>query len=702
MAGWIYSFFLLAQLLALSATLLLSFAFMELASAESISTGSNVSKRISSSGSPNIVFVLLDDVGINDLSFSALSKSSISTPHMDKLANEGLILDSYYAQSVCSPSRAALLTGKYSTNVGIPHVIFPQSLTCLPAGVQTLPEKLRDEYQYKTYAFGKWHLGHSAIECSPVGKGFDLYIGNLIHSDHYNHALYDEPFSINPFAYDHVFQEREEESESVYIKHFKEYTSTENTTSTTGGNESIERKHSTDVITENAIKYMTQHAQEKTDQPAFFYVSYQAAHAPLQDTTKYMMDERCRKKYSQPSRRAFCAMALHLDDAIETLQQSILQTLGRNTLLVVSSDNGGSVHFGGSNFPYRGSKGEPLEGGVKIPGFIYDFSKTYLPSHSKLGAHYPNLMHISDWYATLEGFVTHKGMHTLSDAQLLGRDSKDHSYAMRLAASGLLGAFQQELQAREDLVEFSNFFMGWEWSASSMKREERDLVPRTQLLLEYSLSNETLFGNSIKAFRNHRYKLVEGYLRGDCQYGRPDQGHAVHIVEHEHSTVLEDHPHLHKYPVEGKDDTLEEKRLEKEKTVPTTGYSIVQYLSRAIPRRSLINIFIQVFEWHMNLFEFIFGASRFDTWRLGLTHLLLEPVLWFAEYDVERRGASVFLFDLEKDPYETTNIAAQHPGIVRILQHQMHAVVKDRLVQQRVSTLLFLSFFLSLYLLTPI
>ena len=129
--------------------------------------------------SPNLVFVLVDDVGWSDLNYTSGGVSSIPTPHLDQLAAGGVRLSSHYVQPTCTPSRAALMTGRYAHNTGLPFAMFPGSVAGLPAEIPTMPELLR-EAGYSAHMVGKWHLGFSQWSQTPVGRGFQSHVGGFM------------------------------------------------------------------------------------------------------------------------------------------------------------------------------------------------------------------------------------------------------------------------------------------------------------------------------------------------------------------------------------------------------------------------------------------------------------------------------------------------------------------------------------------
>ena len=126
---------------------------------------------------PNIIFIMADDLGNADVGYHG---GQVKTPNLDKLAAEGVRLESFYGMPVCTPSRASLMTGRYAMRYGLQTlVIFPSHTYGLPTDERTLPQALKDA-GYQTYMVGKWHLGHADKKYWPQNRGFDYFYGNVV------------------------------------------------------------------------------------------------------------------------------------------------------------------------------------------------------------------------------------------------------------------------------------------------------------------------------------------------------------------------------------------------------------------------------------------------------------------------------------------------------------------------------------------
>ena len=247
---------------------------------------------------PNIVFILADDLGRADVGFNG--GKEIKTPHIDKLAASGARLEQFYVQPVCSPTRAALMTGRYPMRHGLQvGVVRPWAQYGLPLDERTLPQALR-EAGYATAIVGKWHLGHFERAYLPTARGFDHQYG------HYNGAI-------------------------DYFRHDRE-----------GGHDwhrddraSYDEGYSTHLLAEDAVKFINENAGRK---PFFLYVPFNAVHAPHQTPEKY---KEAYASLPEP-RRTYAGMLAAMDEAVGRIIAALDEKgLRRDTIIIFSSDNGG-------------------------------------------------------------------------------------------------------------------------------------------------------------------------------------------------------------------------------------------------------------------------------------------------------------------------------------------------------------------------
>ncbi|KAM7400102.1 hypothetical protein PAMA_004685 [Pampus argenteus] len=313
---------------------------------------------------PHILFILIDDQGFNDIGYH---NPTIKTPTLDKLAAEGVKLENYYVQPICTPSRSQLLTGRYQIHTGLQHsIIRPSQPSCLPSHMDTLPERLR-EAGYSTHMVGKWHLGFYRKACLPTRKGFDSFFGSLTGSvDYYSYGSCDGP---GLCGYDL------HEDEGVAWGQ--------------------EGKYSTTLFTQRARKILESH--DPTDKPLFLLLSLQAVHTPLQSPKSYIYPYH---DMANVARRKFAAMVSTVDEAVHNVTYA-LRKYGyyRNSVIIYSTDNGAQPFTGGSNWPLRGRKGTYWEGGVRGVAFVHSPLLRRRRRVSKA------LLHITDWFPTLVGLA---------------------------------------------------------------------------------------------------------------------------------------------------------------------------------------------------------------------------------------------------------------------------------------------------------
>ncbi|HEY4313833.1 MAG TPA: arylsulfatase [Pirellulales bacterium] len=301
---------------------------------------------------PNIVFLLADDLGSDDVGWRG---SDIKTPRLDELAESGAKLEQFYVQPVCSPTRAALMTGRYPFRHGLQvGVVRPWAQYGLPLAERTLPQALHDA-GYQTAITGKWHLGHFQPEYLPTRRGFDHQYG------HYNGAL------------DYFTHIRDEGFDWHRDDH-----------------ENHDEGYSTHLIAREAVARIQ---SRDPSRPLFLYVPFNTVHAPHQVPDSYTAPYENRAG----QKRIYAGMVAALDEAVGQIVDAVRAAgMADNTLFVFSSDNGGpNPGKLTDNGPLRAGKGTVYEGGVRVCAFA-----TW-PGKIKAGQKIDTPLHIVDWYPTL-------------------------------------------------------------------------------------------------------------------------------------------------------------------------------------------------------------------------------------------------------------------------------------------------------------
>ncbi|XP_076851943.1 arylsulfatase I [Brachyhypopomus gauderio] len=309
---------------------------------------------------PHLVFVMVDDQGYSDVGYHG--SQDIRTPVLDQLAAQGVKLENYYVQPICSPSRSQLMTGRYQIHTGLQHsIIRSRQPLCLPPDGPTLPERLQ-RAGYDTHMVGKWHLGFCRRRCLPTARGFRSFLGSLTGgADHFS------------------FRSCDGAEACGFDLHDGERPAWE-----------MSGNYSTRLYTERVKEILRSHHGRT---PLFLYVALQAAHSPLQAPAQLL--QRYRSLDNRP-RRHYAAMLGGVDEAVgEIVEEMRVRGYYRNSVLVYSSDNGGQPLWGGSNWPLRGGKGSYWEGGVRAVGFVHS------PLLERRGVVSHALIHVSDWYPTL-------------------------------------------------------------------------------------------------------------------------------------------------------------------------------------------------------------------------------------------------------------------------------------------------------------
>ncbi len=292
-------------------------------------------------GRPNIVFMIADDLGWADVAFHG---GNAPTPHLDRMANEGVELTQHYVAPVCSPTRAGFLTGRCWSRFGITT---PTNGLALPPQTVTLARALRSQ-GYETCLIGKWHLG-SKPQWGPNHFGFDHSYGSLAGGvTAWSHRYKKGQFSVTWHRNGKLLEE-------------------------TG--------HVTDLLANEAVRWIG----ERDDQPFFLYVPFTAVHLPINEPQSWL--DKVPASISSEIGRHYAACVMHLDDAVGRVLRALEEKgIRDNTLVVFTSDNGGSTttnntqpyppddspagRLTANNGPLRGQKGTVYEGGTRVPTLV--------------------------------------------------------------------------------------------------------------------------------------------------------------------------------------------------------------------------------------------------------------------------------------------------------------------------------------------
>ena len=322
--------------------------------------------------SPNVIVLLADDLGWADVGYHG---SDIETPSIDRLADEGMRLERFYSNPICTPTRAALLTGRDSLRLGVGYFpVLAWTNKAVSPEEHFMPESFRAA-GYQTGMVGKWHLGHTLEPQTPNARGFDDFFGHL---------------HTQVFYYAHT---------------------------TSGGHDlqhngvSVTRKgqYLTDVHGEEAVRFIKQRDVSK---PFFLYVPFLAPHSPMEAPPalikKYAdrpvvelpetnpLRNSVSEKQLKQVQQVYAAMVDSMDQAIARILTTLEEEgIADNTIVFFFSDNGGFNGFGSSNAPLRGEKMTVFEGGIRVPAVIR------WPGQIPAGSESNQLISVLDVFPTL-------------------------------------------------------------------------------------------------------------------------------------------------------------------------------------------------------------------------------------------------------------------------------------------------------------
>ncbi|XP_068248787.1 arylsulfatase B-like [Palaemon carinicauda] len=327
---------------------------------------------------PHIILIVADDLGWNDVSWH---NPKAMTPHLEELAKGGVVLNQAYVQPICTPTRSALLTGRYPYTLGRQRgVLWPEEPTGLTIKHKIIPQALK-AVGYSTHIVGKWHLGFCSWDYTPTSRGFDTFWGYYTGAEDYYHHVRPSWYQGKPVHPDQPLGSR---SNSIPFGYdFRNNTDPEY---------SVDGQYSTYVFSsyiEDLLR--TRNASD----PMFLYLPFQSVHSPLQVPKNYTAPF---EHIKDQARRVKLGMILALDEAVGRVLQSLKDT-GHydNSVIIFTSDNGGPTVSAGNNWPLRGNKTTLWEGGTRVPAFVHS---PLLPNKGTVSN---KLIHVTDWFATSVG-----------------------------------------------------------------------------------------------------------------------------------------------------------------------------------------------------------------------------------------------------------------------------------------------------------
>lgn len=409
---------------------------------------------------PNVILIVADDLGWADVGYH---NDEMRTPNLDRLAQEGVNLDTHYVMPQCTPTRVALMTGRYPSRFGT-HCQQASNEQAFPFGTPTLASVLKAA-GYDTALMGKWHLG-SLPKWGPRHYGFDHTYGSFAGAV----GMYDHRYRLNNPQYAQTWHRNGEFIEEV--------------------------GHATDLTVAEAIRWLDQ----PRDQPFFLYLPFHAVHTPITEEPRWLAMNR---HIEHTDRMVYAAAVSHMDDAIGRIVAALDRLkLRDNTLIVFTSDNGAQVNHGGnaypppdpkltnfsSNKPLRGQKTQVYEGGVRVPALV-------------------------SWPAALKAKTVHEPLHAVdwlpTIAKLCGASlPPDISFDGRDVAAALRGE-ATDLSQRE---------LYWVWGANSQRIALRDgpwkllrPAPNADFQL-YNLQDDPYEQSNLATARPDRMSLLKARL----------------------------------------------------------------------------------------------------------------------------------------------------------------------------------------------
>ena len=334
-------------------------------------------KAVDATTKPNILMFVIDDLGWNDTSYKG---SEIPTPTIDKFANEAIRLQQYYVHRLCSPTRAAILAGRYAYHLQLERTVISNGQPFgMPLNQTTIADELK-KGGYATHYVGKWGLGMHKWEYTPTYRGFDSFYGFYNNAeDYFTHFVTASPDYLN--ISDNVAIAPDDNPLYLGLDFRKDTRPVRNKWGV----------YSTTLFTDVVMQAINEHAIDKV--PFFIYAAYQAVRSPLQVPKRYL--DQC-DFIPYENRRKFCGILRAVDEGIDDITQLLQEkNMLDNTIIIFTTDNGGQTQSGSSNWPLRGGKQTVFEGGVRGTAFVWGAN---LP---KLNYDNNHLIHVTDWLPTI-------------------------------------------------------------------------------------------------------------------------------------------------------------------------------------------------------------------------------------------------------------------------------------------------------------
>jgi len=330
---------------------------------------------------PNIVFVLMDDLGWHDVSYNG---GQFPTPNIDSLWADAVELNRHYIHLMCSPSRTQFLTGRYAMRQGIGKML-PWDYTeigGIPVGQPTVANWLKVMSNYSTYAVGKWHCGYAYEGLLPTNKGFDHFFGFYQGAIHYGDMKYIDIKFGDSNHYDFW-----EDEDQVLVK----------------ADDFEDQLNTMYLYRDKVVQYIEKEAAKRIvygdkANPFYMYIPLQTIHGPLERVHEY--EAQCDEILGGniPRRSKYCQNMLLSDDVIGKIMNTLKDSgLWENTLFVLTTDNGADIANKGCNFPLRGTKGTLFDGNLRTIALV---GGGIIPTPQR-GTYRDALVSSLDWTPTL-------------------------------------------------------------------------------------------------------------------------------------------------------------------------------------------------------------------------------------------------------------------------------------------------------------